>query len=118
MKWTKTPKTAMLRLADVLGWEVESTGRAWRVTNVSAADGLSYSALSLLCFMARIAIASPDIGGEGLTGPELTDLIRFRPKHNFSRQYGRYYLDCDGKIPATDESTMYAAFFNPEGEES
>ncbi len=115
MKWTKTPKTAMLRLADVLGWDVETTGRRWIITNMTHAEGLTYDAIALLAFLTRVAMASTEIGGEGLTGPEVTELIRFRPKHNFNRSNGRYYMELPAKISGGDEISIYNAYHLPEG---
>ena len=116
MKWTKSPKVAMQRLAEVLGWSVSSSGRAWSITNLPCSEGLTYSAMSLLCFMTRIARASQDIGGSAMSKEYIRETIRFRPEHIYSGKDFRWFL----KLPAmaaTDEATIYANYFNP-GEES
>lgn len=110
MKWTKDPRIAMRRLAEVFGWEVESVGRAWFFLGLDHAEGLTFTSVAALCFMTRIAMAPTVWGGGALTGLEVRELIRFRPVHLNSR--GRSSLDLP-RMASTDESTMYAAYFNP-----
>ena len=112
IKWTKTPRTAMLRLAEALGWAVESAGKKWQITNRQESAGLLYTSISLLAFMTRVTMAPMHWQGEGMTGTEVRELIRFRPDHTYDPKGHRLALD--GKIAATDETTMYAAYFNEE----
>ena len=113
MKWTKDPVTAMKRLAAVLGWNVESSGRVWKITNLPCAEGLSYKAVSALCFMTRVAMASKEIGGLALSKEDLRELIRFRPEHVYDRRSFRHFLKLPPRLRARDESTLYQAYFNP-----
>ncbi len=115
MKRTKSARIAMLRLADVLGWSVRSDGRQWEVDAPASFHGLRYTSVALLCCMTRVIMAPLAWQGGGLTRDELFDKIRFVPQHNYNAKEMRHYLDIDGKIAASDESTMYAAFHNTEG---
>lgn len=120
MRKTKDERTAMLRLADVLGWEIEQVAprsTQWQVTHPPCAVGLTYSIVGLLCYMARVAMSPTRWGGEGLTKEDLMSLILFTAHHNYNAKDGQYYLGVDGKIDATEETTMYAAFYYPEGME-
>ncbi|MEE8607930.1 MAG: hypothetical protein V3S55_10005 [Nitrospiraceae bacterium] len=112
MKWTKSPRIAMERLAEVLGWTIMSAGRAWHINPPSTFIGLTFSATSALCALTRVAMAPKEWGGEGMTGEDVRNLIRFRPVHLYSR--GRGSLQLPASIAATDETTLYAAYFNPE----
>ena len=116
MKQTKDPATAMKRLAAVLGWNVESSGRVWRVTNLPCAEGLTYKAMAALCFMTRVAMASEEIGGLALSAEDLREKIRFRPEHLHDPRRFRHYLKLPAATAATDESTLYRAYFDPEKE--
>ena len=116
MKWTKEPRIAMLRLADALGLDVASTGKKWMILNQPCSEGLTYTVVALLCYMARVTMSSPAIGGSGLSPKELRWLIRFHPDHDYSTKYACWSLKIDGKIAGTDEATMYKAFFNPDRE--
>lgn len=115
MKKTKTPRTAMLRLAEALGWDVKSIGRQWIVTNLPCAKGLKYSAIALLCFMTRVAMSPEAYGGLGLSRESIREKIRFRPTHIYDPKSFRHYLKLPTAIAAADETTLYQAYFNPEG---
>jgi hypothetical protein len=105
----------MDRMAPALGWELESAGGTWRVTNVPAFDGLTYRALSLLMVMTRVAIATPEQGGLGLTIPEVREASGYAPVHTFNRKEARHYLALDGQVSGTDETTLYQVYFEREG---
>ena len=117
MKWTKSPRIAMERLAEVLGWTVTSTGRAWHITEPGCYHGLSYSAIGTLCVMTRVAMAPHKWKGGTMTGEDVRNLIRFRPVHMFDRKSYRHFLKLPANIAATDETTLYAAYFNPSDDE-
>ena len=118
MRRTKTARIAMLRLADILGWEVESSGRTWIVRHPDTYRGLKFNSTALFCSMVRVAMASERIGGLGWSPQTLRDRIRFTPRHYYrhgtKNNPGRCRLACEGDLLATDETTMYRAFFNPD----
>lgn len=112
IKWTKNPRIAMKRLAEVLGWEIISAGRAWIITEPEDLFvGQTYSAVSVLCIMTRVLMAPHRWKGGAKTGEDVRNLIRFRPVHLYSR--GRGSLQLPANVAATDETTLYAAYFNP-----
>ena len=113
MKWTKDPVTAMKRLASVLGWNVQSFGRVWVITNLPCAEGLSYKAVSALCFMTRVAMASKENGGLALSKEDVREKTRFRPEHMLDRNL-RHVLELPASIAGVDETTLYQAYFNPD----
>ncbi len=116
MKWTKSARIAMERLALAHGFEVVSTGRGWEFLNAGdTAVGQTFTATSALCFMVRVATAPLHWKGRGMTGEEVRELIRFRPVHVYSRGLGS--LQLPARIASTDESTLYAVFFNPKFED-
>ena len=113
MKWTKSPRIAMDRMAEAHGWELRSTGRGWEFVNAGpTARGQTFTANSALCFMVRVATAPLRWAGRGMTPGEVRELIRFRPVHVYSR--GVASLQLPARIASTDESTLYKHFHNPE----
>ena len=112
MKWTKSPRIAMERLAEAHGYTFKSTGRGWQFANVKGAELLTFTAVAALCFMTRMAMAPLKWKGLGMSGAEVRELIRYRPVHH---SWGRG-LDIPA-MAATDETTLYAAYFNPSTED-
>ncbi len=113
MKWTKSARIAMDRLAEAHGFEILSTGRGWEFQNAGpTAIGQVFTALSALCFMVRVATAPLHWQGRGMSAAEVRELIRYRPVHVYSR--GVASLQLPARIASTDESTLYKNFLNPE----
>ena len=100
MRQTSSTKTALHRMAEVMGWGVESAGRVWRVTNQDTFKGLAYNHTALLCVMIRVAMSPLRIGGEGLSGKEVRELISFEPAYDAHGYLKRAY-------PSTDEVTLF-----------
>ncbi len=106
----------MLRLADALGWDVVSTGRAWQVLKRPGFGGLTYTSTALLCCMARVATAPIRWQGEGMSPQEVRDLIRFNPPQIYNSKQERWYLDLSEQVVGGDEVTLYQVFFDPDRE--
>lgn len=79
MKTTKSYTTAMKRLADHLGWSLESTGRSWEATppdglpdGLSPFRGASRTILAMICGVALW----PAPAGNGMTPEEVQEVIQ------------------------------------------
>jgi hypothetical protein len=115
MRRTSDTTLAMKRLAEALGWTVESTGQSWHITSPETFDGLTYSNLEALCVMVRVAMSSKAIGGWAWTPADIRDRIRFEAPHIFNHKKERYFLWLPHKCPATEEATMYQTFYLEDG---
>ena len=109
MKWTKSPRIAMERLAEAHGYALSGDGRGWQFTSLPHAEVLTFTSVEALCFMTRVAMAPLRWKGRGMNAQEMRELIRYRPVHHSN---GRG-LNLP-KMASTDETTLYAAYYNPE----
>jgi hypothetical protein len=90
-------RRAVLALAPVLGWTVDTSGKAWTVERPECYRGLSFAPVALLCSMLRVAVSPVHVDGRSMNRESLDALLG--PVNAIPRSV-------PGKASATDEATL------------
>lgn len=113
MRKTSDLTMVMKRLAEMMDWRIESSGRSWTVTKIPARygdnvdlEGLTWKNTALIGFMLRVAMAPQKYKGLGLDPSAIAEAIKWDPPGMDRNGNQRLPSGLD----ATDEAT-FSRFF-------
>lgn len=108
MRSTQSTIEAMHRLAELVGWTVESSGRAWRIVDADVEpelyEGITFDKRAMVAMLARIYAWRT-----GTPLPDVPAVIKWRPRYVFLPKMALYVLDTTG-MDASTEATLTRMF--------